>query len=257
MYLDEIVAATRRRLAARKGRFESGQVQDPPRGFGAALARAGFGVIAEIKRASPSRGWLNAGLDVPSLARAYERGGAVALSVLTESQFFHGSFLDLEVARRATALPVLCKDFILEASQVHEARSHGADAVLLIAAILSDSELKALVDEARGLGMDALVEVHDRAEVEKALGGGAELIGINNRNLRTFQVDLTTSLELASTIPSHIPVVSESGIVDPGDIIKLRRAGAKAVLVGEALVTSPDPEAKLRELLGAGAPGRG
>ncbi|MEE8472038.1 MAG: indole-3-glycerol phosphate synthase TrpC, partial [Dehalococcoidia bacterium] len=189
--------------------------------------------------------------------RAYERGGAVALSVLTEPQFFHGGFADLEAARGETGLPVLCKDFIIEASQIHEARAHGADAVLLIAAVLPDPELRDLIGEARALGMDALVEVHERGEVEKALGAGADLIGINNRDLRTFRVDLATTLGLVAAIPSHIPVVSESGIKGADDVMKLRAAGARAVLVGEVLVTSPDPEAEIRGLLGAAAPGKG
>lgn len=249
MYLDEIIAATRKRLAAHRGLYENGRAGSPPRGFAAALDRAGFGVIAEVKRASPSKGWLNPGLDVPSLARAYERGGAVALSVLTEPQFFHGGFADLEAARGETGLPVLCKDFIIESSQVHEAWAHGADAVLLIAAVLPDPELRALIGEARALGMDALVEVHERDEVERALGAGAGLIGINNRDLRTFRVDLSTTLGLIPAVPPEIPVVSESGIKGVDDIAKLRAAGARAVLVGEVLVTSPDPEAEIREFL--------
>ena len=255
MYLDEIIAATRKRLADRRGLHENRRGGSPPRGFGAALARAGFGVIAEVKRASPSKGWLNADLDVPSLALAYERGGAVALSVLTEPQFFHGGFADLEAARGETGLPVLCKDFIIEASQVHEARAHGADAVLLIVAVLPDPELRSLIGEASALGMDALVEVHERDEVQKALGAGAGLIGINNRDLRTFRVDLATTLGLVAAVPPHIPVVSESGIKGADDIVKLRAAGARAVLVGEVLVTSTDPEAEIRGLLNADASG--
>lgn len=203
-------------------------------------------VIAEIKRASPSKGPLRPDLDPRALAAGYERGGAAALSVLTEEPHFRGSLDDLRAVREACRLPILRKDFLLEEWEVVEARAAGADAVLLIVAALPPGRLAALLAEAEDLGMAALVEVHEEAEVDVALAAGARMIGINNRDLRSFQVDLATTRRLAPRIPEGVIRVSESGIFTAGDLGNLGRIDA--VLVGEALVTSPDPEAALAAL---------
>ena len=253
MFLDQIVAATKERVAALDQRRDSleaaARAALPPLDFAAALHRATINIIAEIKRASPSKGPLNPGLNVARLAKAYKKGGAVALSVLTEPRFFQGSFADLEAARKAAGLPVLCKDFILEPVQIYEARSHGADAALLIAALLTSAKLRSLRELAVSLGMAALVEVHNEVETRQALETGATLIGINNRNLVDFTVDINTTFKLRPLIPQGVTVVSESGISAPAHIARLRDAGVNAVLIGEALVTSPEPAKRLKELL--------
>ncbi|HEX78347.1 MAG TPA: indole-3-glycerol phosphate synthase TrpC [Dehalococcoidia bacterium] len=257
MILDEIVASTRRRLAVcqrqtpLKGLRLRAEAAPPPRDFESAITNGGLHLIAELKRASPSLGDIKADLDVASLAQAYARGGASALSVLTEPDYFKGSLDDLALARQVTGLPVLRKDFTLDAYQVYEARAYGADAVLLIAAILADDELRALEQLSRELGMAALVEVHSEAEVKRALAAGARLIGINNRDLADFTVSLATTLRLRPLLPQETIVVSESGISTPEDVQALRSAHVHAILVGEALVRSPDPEAKVRELVEA------
>jgi len=256
MIIDQIVATVRQGLAERKRQTPLTELErlvnnyGAPRDFQGAVRGEGIKLIAEIKRASPSKGWLCPDLDVATLARSYARGGAVAISVLTEPTFFKGSFADLTTARQVTYLPLLCKDFVLDPYQVYEARTCGADAILLITAILSLSELSALIKIAQGLGMSALVEVHSESEVKKALEAKGNPIGINNRNLADFSVDLGTTLRLRPLIPPDVTVVSESGIKSYADVIALKNAGVNAVLVGEALVTSPDPEAKLRELRG-------
>jgi indole-3-glycerol phosphate synthase len=186
------------------------------------------------------------------MAASYAKGGAAAISVLTERTWFKGDPADLATARQATQLPLLCKDFIVDPYQIYEARVWGADAVLLIASLLSPDELCALIEVAQGLGMAALVEVHTEAELDNALSADATLIGINNRNLSDFSIDLGTTLRLRPLIPASIAVVSESGIRSFTDISNLQSAGVNAFLVGEALVSSPDPEAKLRELRGSG-----
>jgi indole-3-glycerol phosphate synthase len=178
------------------------------------------------------------------------RGGAAAISVLTEPEFFRGSLEDLRAARQATDLPLLCKDFILDPFQIYQARAYGADAVLLIAAILSLPELSLLIQVAHSLGMAALVEVHNEEEARKALAAEAALIGINNRDLRDFSVTLETTLRIRPLIPSAVPVVSESGIRSREDVLALQEVGVNAILVGESLVTAPDPVAKIKELLG-------
>ncbi|MEE9202710.1 MAG: indole-3-glycerol phosphate synthase TrpC [Dehalococcoidia bacterium] len=255
MFLDEIVEATRRRLNGRGCQRPVAELAllsesaPPPRDFIDSLRQVPFAIIAEIKRASPSKGWLRRELSPPELARSYERGGAAALSVLTEPRFFRGSPDDLVVARGAVGLPVLCKDFVLDERQLYEARLWGADAVLLIAAILAPGELAHLIEVAHSLSMAALVEAHDQAEVEAALTAGARLVGVNNRNLTDFTVDLETTLRLRPLVPPGVMVVSESGIRSAADLARLREAGVHAALVGESLVTSPDPEAQLRELL--------
>lgn len=256
MILDQIVIDTRYRLEERKQQRTLAELErlvsrvEAPRNFQNALQGEEIALIAEIKRASPSKGRLCPDLNVAALVHSYVHGGAAAISVLSEPNFFQGSFADLSIAHKAADLPLLCKDFILDPYQVYEARTYGADAVLLIAAILSPPELTTLINVAQSLGMAALVEVHHQQEVEAALAAGASLIGINNRNLADFSIDLTTTLKLRPLIPSDIVVVSESGINSRADVLSLQKVGVNALLVGEALVTAPDPSAKIQELLG-------
>ncbi|MBM3762096.1 MAG: indole-3-glycerol phosphate synthase TrpC [Acidobacteria bacterium] len=196
-------------------------------------------IIAEIKKASPSRGVLSADFQPVQIACAYELGGAAALSVLTDQDFFQGSLEDLIAARGSVGLPVIRKDFTLEEIQIVEAAAHGADAILLIAAILTEEQLRRLREFATSLGLDALVEVHDGAELDRAIGSGANVIGVNNRDLRTFEVKLETSLELAERIPATALKVSESGIFTKDHVQMLRAAGYQAFLVGESLMRDP------------------
>ncbi len=214
---------------------------------GALLARQPA-VIAEIKKASPSKGVLAADFDPPRIARAYEDGGAAALSVLTDHQFFQGKLADLQAARAAVDVPVLRKDFTICEAQIAEAAAHGADAILLIAAILSEREIRDFREAAARYKLAALVEVHNRRELDAAIGAGADIIGVNNRDLTTFEVTLETSLRLAEHIPSAAVRVSESGIHDAKDVAKLQAAGFHAFLVGEHLMKSADPAAALRRL---------
>jgi indole-3-glycerol phosphate synthase len=213
-----------------------------------ALKQPGIAVIAEFKRRSPSAGTLREDADVNAVVRAYERGGAVAVSVLTEGPSFAGSLEDLRLARRACQLPILRKDFIIDPYQLHEARAAGADAVLLIVAALRDDELASLHLTALELGLDALVEVHDQAELGRALEAGAEVIGINNRDLRDFTVDVERTSQLIGEVPAGTIVVSESGITTAQQLRALEQQGADAVLVGESLMRAPDPEAALLAL---------
>jgi len=221
------------------------------RGFRAALLRRAPAVIAEIKKASPSKGVLREDFDPAGLAKQYERGGAAALSVLTDEPFFQGNLEHLGTARNATMLPALRKDFTLDEYHVVEAAAHGADAVLLIAAILEEQEIRDLREWAGRFRMAAIVEVHDQRELRTALAAGADIIGVNNRDLRTFEVTLETSLRLAEEIPEGVLKISESGIHSHGDIQRLEDAGFDAFLVGEHLLRAANPEAALRELLGA------
>ena len=218
------------------------------RDFVASLRSHNPAIIAEIKQASPSKGLLTDDFDPPAIAKDYEQGGAAALSVLTDEKFFQGGLTDLCAARAATALPALRKDFILEESQVAEAAAHCSDAILLIAAILPTVRLRELREYAEQFRMAALVEVHDERELEIALASGAAIIGVNNRDLRTFQVSLETSLRLAAQIPPGILKVSESGIASAADIAQLRAAGFDAFLVGERLMTAPNRVEALRSL---------
>jgi indole-3-glycerol phosphate synthase len=223
-------------------------VVDERRGFREALSGPQIAVIAEFKRRSPSAGALRESADVIEMARAYERAGARAMSVLTEEAHFGGSLEDLRAARAACGLPVLRKDFIVDAYQLYEARAAGADAVLLIVAALGATELERLHGLARELELDVLVEVHDAQELSRALAVGGEVIGINNRDLRDFSVDVERTFALLEGMPAGVTVVSESGISGPEQLERLHRAGVAAVLVGETLMRAADPEQALRAL---------
>src|SRR5712691_361572 len=236
-------------LAGRRAELEKRAVDRVAgRDFRAALTARRPAIIAEIKQASPSQGTLAGSFDPASLARAYSGGGAAALSVLTDREFFEGSLSDLEAARAAVALPVLRKDFTIDELHVIEAAAHGADAILLIAALLDERAMRRFRELATHFRMTALVEVHDAAELEAALESGAEIIGVNNRDLLTFEVALETSLGLAGKIPGNVVKVSESGIRSGRDVRRLTAAGFHAFLVGERLMRSADPAAVLREL---------
>jgi indole-3-glycerol phosphate synthase len=260
-FLHEIVAACRARLEVRKAEVPPARVREAAarrmevaserRDFAAALAKPapGLRVIAELKQASPSRGTLRADYRPREIAPGYESAGAAALSVLTEPQFFKGSLGDLEEARQAVSLPVLRKDFILEPYQVYESAAAGADALLLIVAALTGAELRSMIELATRLEMAALVEVHNEDEVRRAIAAGARIIGVNNRDLRTFEVNLETSLRLRDRIPPGVLTVSESGIGTATDLKTLQKAGFDAVLIGERLITNSDPGQALAELL--------
>jgi len=254
--LDEILAHKRREIESLKRNPELAAPPPLPagkrRGFAAAIRSSGeIRLIAEIKRRSPSRGNLRPELDPAELAFSYEQAGAAAVSVLTDTEFFGGSLEDLQQARRVCSLPLLRKDFLLDEVQIWQSvKEASADAILLIAAALGEQRLVELLAEARRFGLDGLVEVHSESEVESALSAGAEVIGINNRDLRTFSVDLETTARLRGLIPPGKIVVSESGIHFRRDVERLQALGVDAILVGEALMQSPDPAAKIRELLG-------
>jgi indole-3-glycerol phosphate synthase len=254
--LARIVAKKREELALSIPSMEKWERQAASRmgarrPFAAALSCRQPAIIAEVKKASPSKGVLSADFDPARIASEYEQGGAAAVSVLTDESFFQGSLADLETARAAISLPVLRKDFTIAPANIVEAAAHGADAILLIAAILTERELRDLRETAARYQLDALVEVHKRAELDKALGAGRRLIGVNNRDLTTFQVTLETSLQLAEHIPAGILRISESGIHHASDIATLRAAWYHAFLVGEHLMRSGDPAASLRQLVAA------
>ena len=254
-YLDRILDA-HRKAAGEDHRplsqlIDSARRQPPARGFRAALAGApGLAVIAEIKRRSPSKGDLNVGLDPADVAMTYEDGGASCLSVLTDREFFGGSPGDLKAANAVTRLPVLRKDFTVAPHDVCDARLMGADCVLLIAAALSDADLRRFHDLAGEVGLDALVEVHDEPELERAMATGATLVGVNQRDLVTFEVDPARAERMAAAIPDGVVKVAESGVRDGDDARLLRDAGYDAILVGETLVTSPDPARTIQLLKG-------
>ncbi len=257
--LDRIVADNRAALEERKRRLPlaglkaMAEEQPPALDFAAALRGDGVSIIAEVKRASPSKGVIRQDFNPAEIARAYAEGGAAAISVLTEPRYFQGSLdylRDIKSALSGRQIPLLRKDFITDPYQVFEARAYGADALLLIAAILRPEQLDALLRLSHELGMRCLVEVHDEAELSIALGCGAGIIGINNRDLKTFRADISTTERLRPLVPPGKITVSESGIKDRADIERLGKAGVDAVLVGEALMSAPDIAAKLKELRG-------
>ncbi|HXU63579.1 MAG TPA: indole-3-glycerol phosphate synthase TrpC [Polyangia bacterium] len=257
MILDDILARTRVDVEARRAErplaaVEAAAAQMPPaRGLARSLRRPGeIACIAEFKRRSPSAGWIAEGADPAAMARAYAAGGARAMSVLTDAPFFGGGLADLVAARAACELPILRKDFMVGRYQIAEARAAGADAILLIVAALPDPELRALLAAARELGLDALVEAHDETEVARAVDAGADVIGINNRDLRTFQVDRELAIRMRSRVPADRIIVAESGIRDAADVARLRAAGVDAMLVGETLMRAPDPATALKTLAG-------
>jgi indole-3-glycerol phosphate synthase len=256
--LQRILAVKRREVEEAKTRIPFEEIRrraqgaSAPRGFEQALrAKMAAGkpaVIAEIKRASPSRGLIRADFDAARIAQSYEENGAACLSVLTDREFFGGSAEDLQAARAACALPVLRKDFILDPYQVHEARAWGADCILLIMDAAPDGELLALEREAHTIGLDVLVECHDADQLERALGLRSMLIGINNRDLRTFETHLETTLALVGRVPPDRILVTESGIGQPKDVTRLSASGVSAYLVGSAFMAAPDPGKELSRL---------
>jgi indole-3-glycerol phosphate synthase len=259
--LEEIIAAARARVAGAKSNadlrtLERRAAAHQPRGFRRSLHKAsksGPAIIAELKKASPSKGLLRVDFPVAELARDLQSNGANALSVLTDEQFFQGSLRNLELASEATSLPCLRKDFIVDEFQLLEARAHSADAILLIVAALTQNELADLYRRARDFELDVLCEVHDAAELQRALDAGCDSIGVNNRNLHTFEVNLNTSLQVAKLMPREVLKVAESGIESGDDIAHLRTAGFEAFLIGESLMRAPHPGEALSALLGRAA----
>jgi indole-3-glycerol phosphate synthase len=252
--LERILEVKRAEIAAAKRQVSLSELETatapPPRDFVGALRARQPAVIAEIKKASPSRGVLREDFDPAAIARSYESAGAACLSVLTDKQFFQGDIAHLAAARGACALPVLRKDFVIDAYQLFESRAGGADCILLIAACLEKEQMLELERVARGLGMAVLVEVHDAAELERALALATPLLGINNRNLKTFETRLETTLDLLPRVPADRVVVTESGILTPADVARMRAAGVYRFLVGEAFMRSQDPGAALARLFG-------
>ena len=244
--------AAEKRLIPLEALEQKASKKAPPLDFLGAFAKPGIHVIAEVKKASPSKGILKDDLDPPALVQAYEQGGASAVSVLTEEDHFSGSLKILEQARHQSKLPILRKDFITDAYQVVQARAAGADSFLLIVGLLNSSHLKSLMEVGRSWQMEPLVEVHDLRQVHTALDADARLIGINNRDLVTFRVNVGTSLQLIKSIPKDRTVISESGIRTREDILRLSDAGIHGFLIGESLVTAQDPATKLRELIHGG-----
>lgn len=255
MILDRIIAAKKAEVREAGKRVSSALLEEaalaaaPARDFRAALTGRHCAIIAEVKRRSPSRGVLREGIDPVGVTALYERNGAAAVSVLTDGPFFGGSIEDLRAVSRSAGIPVLRKDFIVDPLQIFEARAAAADSLLLIAGILEREQLQDFLALSQSLGMTPLVEVHGRGDLDKALEAGAEIVGVNNRDLRTFLTDLRMTLELAAWIPKDRVVVSESGISTPDHVRMLRNAGVRAFLIGEALMTAPDTAGKLRELL--------
>lgn len=258
MYLPEILAHTREVVAERKrsvdlAALECAAEAHRPRGFAQALrakAQNGPAIIAELKKASPSKGLIRADFDPVALALEMQQGGASALSVLTDEKFFQGSLLNLQLASATVPLPCLRKDFMVDPFQVMEARAHGADAILLIVAALTDAELRTLRDEARRYELDVLCEIHGGAELERALPLECECVGVNSRDLRTFEVSLERAAELAARLPQSAVRVAESGIHTRADIDRLRMAGYEAFLIGESLMRQTHPGEALKDLVG-------
>ncbi len=259
--LEQIIAATRERVQkSRKSLdlrlLEQRAARHTPRGFRRNLqkmAQDGIAIISELKKASPSRGLIRADFDPEKLAKELEQAGAAALSVLTDEEYFQGSLENLRIASAETALPCLRKDFIIDESQILEARAHCADAILLIVAALSSEELGRLAANARERGLDVLCEVHDEEELQRALDAGCDLVGVNSRDLRTFKVDLATAFRLAEHMPANVLSVAESGIHNGADLARLRAAGYGAFLIGESLMKQPSPGDALRNLLAEAA----
>ncbi|MDN5727384.1 MAG: indole-3-glycerol phosphate synthase TrpC [Propionibacteriales bacterium] len=257
--LDDIIAGVREDLAVREQQVTLAELKERVRQVDEArdpmptFRSPGVSVIAEVKRSSPSRGALADITDPASLATAYAAGGASAISVLTEGRRFGGSLADLVAVRKAVDVPVLCKDFIVTAYQLFEARAAGADLALLIVAALDDARLIGLIERAESIGLTPLVETHTEAEIDRAVAAGAKLIGINNRDLATLEVDTTTFARLAPRVPEGVVRIAESGVRGPKDVFELSRVGADVVLVGEALVTGGDPQSGVADLVSAGA----
>jgi len=255
--IEQLIAGAREGVEARRRDLSQADLESrlsargEDRPFNEALVRPGLSLIAEFKRRSPSAGQIaREQVGVAAQVAAYERGGAAALSVLTDEPHFGGSLADLRAARAASSLPIIRKDFVVDRYQLYEAAVNGADAVLLIVAALGDEDLRSLYEEARSIDLDCLVEVHDGEELERALVAGAEVIGINNRNLDDMNVDIATTFELMPNVPAGKTVVAESGISGREELEELDRVGVDAVLIGGALMVAPDPEEKVRELTG-------
>ncbi|MBM4255158.1 MAG: indole-3-glycerol phosphate synthase TrpC [Deltaproteobacteria bacterium] len=256
MILDDIVAYKKTELATQKQRVSLQQLQDMPLFHAMPLPFTktlrewpGRTIIAEVKKASPSKGVIRADFEPLSLAKTYEANGAAAISVLTESRFFQGSLDYLRLIREQVRCPLLRKDFLFDPYQVYEARAFGASAILLIVSILSDGQMNELSGLAHALGLDCLVEVHDEGELERALAGGAELLGVNNRDLRTFHTTIETSERLVRLVPKETIVVSESGLSRSAQLTRLESLGVKAFLIGETFMAAPDPGGPLRGLI--------
>lgn len=252
MILDTIAARKREEIAVlkRNGIRPPETAVEPPRGFTKGLLNApGVAIIAEAKKASPSKGVICADFDPCQIALNYKQGGAHALSVLTDVDFFQGTIDYIPLVRSTVELPVLRKDFLLDPIQIEEAAVYGADAILLIAALLDTAQMQDFRQQAEERDLDVLIEVHDEAELEKTLAAGAKLVGINNRNLKDFSMDLETTFRLKRLIPADIPVVSESGISSKADMLRLKEAGVKAALIGESLMRSAEQAATLRDFL--------
>lgn len=261
--LDRICADKRDLVASRKARRPLAMLEaaarssSAPRGFTMSLrrdARDGYGLIGEIKRASPSKGLIRADFDPPTLARAYERGGATCLSVLTDEPYFQGADEDIVTARRSVRLPVLRKDFMIDPYQIAESRALGADCILIIMAALDDAAAREIEDAARHYGMDALIEVHDETELDRALGLRSPLLGINNRDLKTLKTDIATARRLAPRVPADRLIVAESGLATAADLASMANVGARCFLIGEALMAQPDVTAATRAILANPAP---
>ncbi len=260
MILDEIVRAKREELVSRKSACSFDEMRRRAmdrewagRSFIGALQTDSLSLIAEIKKASPSVGMIRDDFDVAEIAKSYDKGGAAAISVLTDERFFQGSLDYLRLARNSCPEPILRKDFVIDEYQVAETAAAGADAFLLIAAILSRSQMSEYIEMGAEYGLDGLVEIHDGKELEAAVDAGAKIIGINNRNLSTFEVTLETSFELGSELPDDVIRVSESGIRTRENVVELERLGFHAILIGETLLRYPDPAIGVRELMGEGA----